>query len=170
MFRARTAGVLAGVALAVVIAGAAVAIAASSYTPKLGSPNGKHVSPNGFNLTAKIGDAKKVYIWINKKHKIKKGQLVECTAAGKGCVVATMKPRAPSVPMVLATSTARSDRSRCAEQRKLVQGSSGFPGGPCGQPRLALRLAPEAGSDHDERLLAVRRRDQISRRARDDPE
>jgi hypothetical protein len=92
MFRARTAGVLAGVAVVVSIAGAAVAIAASSYTPKLGSPNGKHVAPNGFDLTAKIADAKTVYIWVNKKHKIKKGQLVECTKPTQGCAVDTMKP------------------------------------------------------------------------------
>lgn len=89
--KARTAGVLAAVAAMMAIAGAAVAIASSSYTPKLGSPNGKHVSRNGFALTAKIADAKTVYIWVNKKHKLKKGQLAECTASQKGCVVDTMK-------------------------------------------------------------------------------
>lgn len=89
--KARTAGVLAGVAALVAIAGTAVAIAASVYTPRLGSPNGKHVSPNAFSLTAKIADAKTVYVWVSKKRKIKHGNLVECTRATKGCLVDTMK-------------------------------------------------------------------------------
>jgi hypothetical protein len=77
---------------AIVVVGAAVALAAgSAFTPKLRSPNGKHVSRGQIQLTAKIKDAKTVYVWVTRKRKLKHGKLVQCTKSSKGCLVSTMK-------------------------------------------------------------------------------
>jgi hypothetical protein len=92
MFTKGRAAVIAFVLASIAVAGAAVALAAgSAYTPKLGAPNGKHVKPGQIQLTAKIKDAKKVYVWITRKHKVKQGRLVQCTTSSQGCVVSTMK-------------------------------------------------------------------------------
>jgi hypothetical protein len=81
--------VLAGIAAA----GAAVALASggSQFVPKLGSPNGKHVSPGRIHMTAKAAGAKTVFLWVSRKHKLKHGNLVQCTDATKGCLVTKMK-------------------------------------------------------------------------------
>jgi hypothetical protein len=87
-FAARTAGVLGGVA----IAGATVALAAGSlFTPKLGTPNGKHVKQGPVTLTAKIVGAKTVFLWLTPKDKIRAGKLVSCTNSAKGCDYVEMK-------------------------------------------------------------------------------
>jgi hypothetical protein len=79
---------------AIAVAGAAGALAAgSAFTPKLLSPNGKHVSPGQIQLTAKIADAKTVYFWVTRKRKVKRGRLAQCTTPSKGCLVAPMKSK-----------------------------------------------------------------------------
>lgn len=91
--KGRRAGMIAGFAIMLAIAGAAVAVAAASstFTPRLGKPNGKSVSAGRVTLTVKAADAKTVYVWVRRNKKLKKGELAECTTSDKGCLVTTMK-------------------------------------------------------------------------------
>jgi hypothetical protein len=88
-----------GSAIILAITGATVAIAASnaSFTPKLGAPNGKRVGAGSITLTVKAKNAKTVYVWVRRNKKLKHGDLVECTATGKGCMVQTMKSKKKGV-------------------------------------------------------------------------
>jgi hypothetical protein len=92
MFTKGRAAVVVLALAAIAGSGAAVALGAgSALTPKLRSPNGKHVSPGQIQLTAKIAGANRVFFWISRKHTVKKGKLAQCTAPDHGCLVAPMK-------------------------------------------------------------------------------
>jgi hypothetical protein len=92
MSNKRKAAVLVSVAMIAVIGAAAALAAGSALTPRLGSPNGKHVSPGRLQLTATTADATQVFAFVSRKHKLKHGTLVQCTSAARGCLVAKMTP------------------------------------------------------------------------------
>jgi hypothetical protein len=92
MFTKGRAALVVSVLAALAVTSAAVALAAgSALTPKLRSPNGKHVNPGQIQLTAKIAGANTVFFWISRKRKVKKGKLAQCTTTNQGCLVAQMK-------------------------------------------------------------------------------